>query len=77
MAGLLRLRHTRAGKIYVWPWAYDKDPATLTDAQKQKLAAAGAATLGQLDEMAEFGHYLGWRLGIRRDGTWVFFVAGD
>ena len=21
--------------------------------------------------------YLGWRAGIRPDGTWVFFVAGD
>jgi hypothetical protein len=40
-------------------------------------AAAGAATLDQLNQMAEFGHYLGWRVGIRSDGTWIFFVAGD
>jgi hypothetical protein len=77
MAALLALRHTNAGDIYVWPWAYDKDPANLTDAQKQALAGAGAATVDQLDQMAEFGHYLGWRLGIRKDGTWMFFVAGD
>jgi hypothetical protein len=77
MGGLLALRHTRAGDIYVWPWAYDKDPADLTDDQKETLAAAGAASVEQLDQMAEFGHYLGWRLGIRRDGTWMFFVAGD
>jgi hypothetical protein len=77
MAGLLALRHTRAGGIYIWPWAYDVDPADLTDAQKERLAAAGAATVDQLDQMADFGHYLGWRLGIRRDGTWMFFVAGD
>jgi hypothetical protein len=77
MAGLLALRHTRAGDIYVWPWAYDRDPAKLTNAQKDALAAAGAATREQLDQMGELGHYLGWRLGIRREGTWVFFVAGD
>jgi hypothetical protein len=77
MAGLLALRHTRAGDTYVWPWAYDRDPAKLTTAQKDALAGAGAATREQLDEMGELGHYLGWRLGIRRDGTWVFFVAGD
>lgn len=77
MAALLALAHTRAGDIYVWPWAYDEDPADLTSEEKDALAGAGAATRGQLDEMAAFGHYLGWRLGIRRDGTWVFFVAGD
>ena len=77
MAGLLALRHTRAGNVYVWPWAYDRDPARLTNAQKDALAGAGAATREQLDQMGELGHYLGWRLGIRRDGTWVFFVAGD
>ena len=77
MAALLALRHTNAGDIYVWPWAYDKDPANLTDAQKQALAGAGAATVDQLDQMAELGHYLGWRVGIREDGTWMFFVAGD
>jgi hypothetical protein len=77
MAGLLALRHTRARDIYVWPWAYDRDPANLTSAQKDALAGAGAATREQLDQMGELGHYLGWRVGIRRDGTWVFFVAGD
>jgi hypothetical protein len=77
MAGLLALRHTRAGDIYVWPWAYDRDPANLTSAQKDALAGAGAATREQLEQMGELGHYLGWRLGIRQDGTWVFFVAGD
>jgi hypothetical protein len=77
MAGILSLRHTRVGDIYVWPWAFDKNPANLTDAQKEQLAGAGAATVEQLDQMAEFGHYLGWRLGIRRDGTWIYFVAGD
>ena len=77
MAGLLALRHTRAGDIYVWPWAYDRDPANLTGTQKDALAGAGAATRKQLDQMSELGHYLGWRLGITRDGTWVFFVAGD
>jgi hypothetical protein len=77
MASLLLLRHTRAGDVYVWPWAYDRDPAKLTDEQKDALAAAGAASREQLDQMGELGHYLGWRLGIKQDGTWVFFVAGD
>jgi len=26
---------------------------------------------------APAGDYLGWRVGIRKDGKWLFFVAGD
>lgn len=77
LAALLQLPYTKAQDIYVWPWAYDLDPAELTRRERETLAAAGAATLDQLDQMAEFGHYLGWRVGIRSDGTWIFFVAGD
>ena len=71
------LPYTEAQDIYVSPWAYDLDPAELTRREREILAAAGAATLDQLNQMAEFGHYLGWRVGIRSDGTWIFFVAGD
>jgi hypothetical protein len=77
LAALLQLPHTKAQDIYVWPWAYDLDPAELTRREREILAAAGAATVDQLNQMAEFGHYLGWRVGIRSDGTWIFFVAGD
>jgi hypothetical protein len=77
LAALLQLPYTEAQDIYVWPWAYDLDPAELTRREREMLAAAGAATLDQLNQMAEFGHYLGWRVGIRADGTWIFFVAGD
>jgi hypothetical protein len=77
LAALLQLPYTEAQDIYVWPWAYDLDPAELTRREREMLAAAGAATLDQLNQMAEFGHYLGWRVGIRPDGTWIFYVAGD
>ncbi len=77
MAAVLALPHTRSRGTFVWPWAYDGDPADLTDEEKDALAGARVATRKQLDQMAEFGHYLGWRLGIRRDGTWLYFVAGD
>jgi hypothetical protein len=77
MAGLLALPYTTSRDIYIWPWAYDRDPAQLTDEELDQLVDAGAATREQFGLMADSGHYLGWRLGIRRDGTWVFFVAGD
>jgi hypothetical protein len=25
----------------------------------------------------QYGGYTGWRVGMRADGTWLFFVAGD
>jgi hypothetical protein len=32
----------------------------------------------EIQSMKEtFGGYLGWRVGIREDGTWLYFVSGD
>jgi hypothetical protein len=62
---------------YVWPFAYDRLPEDLTAEERADLVAAGAITQDQLDQMMSLGHYLGWRAGIRSDGTWIFFVAGD
>jgi hypothetical protein len=75
LAAILEMPYTRADDIYVWPFAYDRDPASLTRVEREILSVV--ATGEELDQMAEFGHYLGWRAGIREDGTWVFFVAGD
>jgi hypothetical protein len=75
LAALLEVPHTRASGIYVWPFAYDRDPASLTETERRALSEI--VTEEQLRQMAEFGHYLGWRAGIRADGTWIFYVAGD
>jgi hypothetical protein len=75
LAAILEMPYTRAGDIYIWPFAYDRDPASLTAEEREMLSTV--VSEAELDQMAEFGHYLGWRAGIREDGTWVFFVAGD
>ncbi|HXV56917.1 MAG TPA: hypothetical protein VD704_03535 [Gaiellaceae bacterium] len=77
MRELLELPFTQVEDLYVWPFAYDRDPAGLTEEELDRLAAAGAATREQLEQMAQAGNYLGWRMGIAADGTWRFFVAGD
>jgi hypothetical protein len=77
LGALLLLPYTKAEHAYVWPWAYDRDPAMLTGREQDRLVDAGAASADELKQMADLGHYLGWRVGIRLDGTWVFFVAGD
>lgn len=64
--------------IYVWPaaFAYDRwediPPEYLTE-----LMDLGVYSEGELDEIARFGSYAGWRVGIDEFGNWLFFVAGD
>jgi hypothetical protein len=70
LEAILRLPYTLSRGIYVWPFAYDKTEDELTSYERgllRPLGSAGAFADG----------YLGWRAGIRPDGRWVFFVAGD
>lgn len=63
-------------RFYVWPSAFvydtwDEIPAADLD------ALAAIYTQEELDQIATFGSYAGWRIGITEDGEWRFFVAGD
>ena len=72
LAAVLKLPYTLSRGVYVWPFAYDKSPAEITRYEERLLRRipAGAPTLGPQG-------YLGWRAGIRPDGSWIYFVAGD
>jgi hypothetical protein len=70
LATILQLPYTLSQGIYVWPFAYDKTADQLTDYERELLEPLG--TVGAFAD-----GYLGWRAGIRPDGRWVFFVAGD
>jgi hypothetical protein len=61
--------------IYIWPYLYSLDFNKLTPAQE--VDAYRLMSAKDLKSMREFGGYLDYRLGISRDGTWQFFVAGD
>ena len=69
LAAILKMPYTLASGLYVWPFAYDKTSDTLTDYERELLAPLDTSFSGE--------GYLGWRAGIRPDGRWVFFVAGD
>ena len=75
LAAILRMPYTREQGIYVWPFAYNRPPASLTPAERRQLAPI--ATEEQIDMWVEAGSYFGWRAGIDSDGRWLFFVAGD
>ncbi|HSJ83073.1 MAG TPA: hypothetical protein VLA91_04575 [Acidimicrobiia bacterium] len=63
-------------RYYVWPSAFvyntweEIPPADLE-------ALRTIYTQEELDQIAGFGSYAGWRIGITEDGQWQFFVAGD
>ena len=70
LARVLHLPYVLSQGIFVWPFAYDKEPGEMSEYE--------LSLLGDLmpEGVTEVG-YLGWRAGIRPDGRWVFFIAGD
>jgi hypothetical protein len=65
-----------AGDIYVWPAAH----AYETWEQVVQDDLDDLAMIHSEDELESFASadgYLGWRIGISEDGTWLFFTAGD
>jgi hypothetical protein len=61
--------------IYVWPSAYAKKPSTWTAEDRRWLENFYSEQ--EIRGFEQAGAYLGWRVGIREDGTWLFFIAGD
>ncbi|MCB2223422.1 MAG: GerMN domain-containing protein [Actinobacteria bacterium] len=61
---------------WVWPAAFAADSwDAVSDADRQALAEI--YDQGDLDGYAGFGAFIGYRVGIDADGTWLFFVVGD
>ncbi|MGH2674277.1 MAG: hypothetical protein ACRDKA_10620 [Actinomycetota bacterium] len=61
--------------VFVWPAQATEDPAEWDEQDLQTLRQIHADE--DIQSFQELGTYLGWRAGIARDGTWLFFVAGD
>lgn len=77
LVAILELPHAydRRSRLYVWPHAFNRAPATLSAKEKARFGdALGEETL---DVYEQLGSYLGYRAAIDEDGEWVFYVAGD
>lgn len=77
---LLALSHgeqtTGEGTSHAWPGAHLRETwADTPRAERRELRAIHSAE--EIASFAEYGHYLGWRLGIGADGSWRYYVAGD
>lgn len=63
------------GEVWTWPAAAAADA---DDADWQELVDSGLYKEAEVTELrAAPDGYLGWRLGIDADGTWLFFTVGD
>jgi hypothetical protein len=78
MAELLTMpygtRQTDNGTVYSWPSAFGLEWS--------EVSAAIRTELGRIYEDSDFAlweefGYGGYRVGIREDGTWMYFVGGD
>jgi hypothetical protein len=75
LVAVLALPYTNVRGIYVWPFAFDRDPKRLTVEEVELLSTF--ATPREIRGWRAFGGYIGYRAGIEPDGDWVFYVAGD
>ena len=64
-----------SGDIYAWPSVHSKPPSEWTPEERRWLR--NLYTAREIRRFERAGHYLGWRTGIRKDGTWLYFIAGD
>ena len=68
---------TELGAYYSWPAVYVHGPLSLTPVETKMLSTVYPDIEHEVASWQAFGGYIGWRLGIKRDGTWAFFVEGD
>lgn len=69
-------RYAKSHGIYTWPAAAAKLYKEWTEEDFEDLRRLGY-TDRDIQTFEDFGGYLGYRVGIETDGTWVFFVSGD
>jgi hypothetical protein len=78
IAGLLELPYGVVDPVepeyFVWPWVFTDPEANWPELRDRLVAAVGEQQVGDYEE---HGEYLGWRVGIDRDGVWRYFIAGD
>jgi hypothetical protein len=65
----------RRGDVYVWPSVHGDPPSEWTAKERRWLRNLHSAA--EIKQFEKADGYLGYRAGIRKDGTWIFFIAGD
>ena len=74
-AGYVHMDKGTDDEMYVWPYFFAWPLEKLTPPMRVELFRI--LTAGDVEDAKEFGGYVFYRLGIKPNGTWSFFVAGD
>jgi hypothetical protein len=72
---VLSMHVAKMDGTYVWPAAHAKDPSAWTEDDLADLRLLYSDD--DIRSFEEIGGYLGYRVGIREDSTWLYFIAGD
>ncbi len=74
-AGFVHIDPGTDSELYVWPYFFAVPLDSLTPQQNVELFRI--LTAGDVQDSVDFGGYIFYRVGIKPDGRWDFFVAGD
>lgn len=74
-AGFVQMDAGNENETYVWPYFFAWPLDELNPQQRVELFRI--LTAGDLEDSQSFGGYIFYRVGIRPDGHWSFFLAGD
>ncbi|MGI9383106.1 MAG: hypothetical protein ACR2PO_08115, partial [Methyloligellaceae bacterium] len=74
-AGYVKLNAGKPDETYVWPYLAELSLDKLTPAQQVELYRI--VSPDEVKTMKDAGAYIHYRLGLGRDGTWHYFIAGD
>lgn len=74
-AGYVKLNAGKPDETYVWPYFAELPLDKLAPAQQVELYRI--VSPDEVKTMKELGAYIHYRLGIGRDGTWHYFIAGN
>jgi hypothetical protein len=74
-SGYAHMEAGTANDFYVWPYFFAMPVDRLTPSQRVELFKI--ITAGDYEDMKTYGAYVFYRLGIKPDGKWSFFIAGD
>lgn len=72
---LLAQPYYKQANIYAWPAVFGKSALDWTSEDIEMVKKI--ATDAEIEGYRGYGSYIGHRIGIRDDGTWIFFIAGD
>lgn len=74
-AGYVHVDEGEDDELYIWPYFFAWPLEKLTPEMKVELFRI--LTAGDVEDSQNFGGYVFYRVGIKPNGQWSFFVAGD